>query len=309
MSKADLHVSIATPEFLKRLERLRVWVRAARGLRPGETPIPRSNQAWGIEFESYKDYAPGDDFRYVDWNAVGRLDQLLVKTFTAEREIPYHIFLDTSASMGAPAIDRKFQFAIDLVAALAYIVLLNSDTLRIIALTAPEKGQRPYSVMPLARHRSAFLRVTSFLETLAPSGKTYLREAVRAYAEQSREPGVAIVVSDFLTEPSQYEEALTLLRVRGYEVKALHVVGAAELEPDKLFRRGKLFDVENRTERWVTLSQANLQRYREAQQAHFTALKEFCHHYRILYNRASTASGVSAVLTEELPQAGVLTLR
>lgn len=309
MSKADLHVSIATPEFLKRLERLRVWVRSARGLRPGETPIPRSNQAWGIEFESYKDYAPGDDFRYVDWNAVGRLDQLLVKTFTAEREIPYHIFLDASASMGAPAIDRKFQFAIDLVAALAYIVLLNSDTLRIIALTAPEKGQRPYTAMPLVRHRSAFRRAVSFLETLVPSGKTYLREAVRTYAEQSREPGVAIVVSDFLMEPVQYEEAFMLLRVRGYEVKALHVVGAAELEPHKLFRRGKLFDVENRTERWVTLSQANLQRYQEAQQAHCAALKEFCHRYRILYNRASTASGVSAVLTEELPKAGVLTLR
>jgi uncharacterized protein (DUF58 family) len=309
MTKEPLHVSITQPEFLKRLDRLRMHVRSARGLRPGETLIPRSNQAWGIEFESYKEYTPGDDFRYVDWNTVGRLDQLLVKTFTAEREIPYHVFLDTSASMAAPIIDRKFGFAIDLTASLSYLVLLNNDTLRLSALTSPEKGHQPFFPLPLVRHRSHFLRVVSFLESLTPVGKTYLREAVRSYVEQTKEPGVAIIISDFLTEPARYEEALTLLRVRGYEVKALHVVGAAELEPHRLFRRGKLFDVEDHTERWMTLSPANLKRYQELQQAHFTALQQFCHRYHILYARLSTASSLTSVMAEELPKAGLLTLR
>ena len=302
-------MSIADPAFLKRLDRLRVHVRTARGARPGETLIPRSVQPWGIEFESYKDYSPGDDFRYVDWNAVGRLDQMVVKTFTAEREIPYHIFLDTSASMGAPTIDQKFTFATDIVAALSYIVLLNNDTLRLVALTPLERGQRPFAMMPMVRHRGYFLRVLAFLESLQPMGKTYLREALRTYAEQAREPGVAIVISDFLTEPAQYEEALMLLRVRGYEVKALHILGAAELDPQRLFRRGKLFDVESHTERWVTLSQANLRRYLDAQRAHCDALQQFCHRYQILYSRLSTASPVAAVMTEELPKAGLLSLR
>jgi uncharacterized protein (DUF58 family) len=297
------------PAFLKRLDRLRMQVRSARGSRPGETPIPRSSQPWGIEFESYKEYSPGDDFRYVDWNAVGRLDQLLVKTFTAEREIPYQIFLDTSASMGAPAVDHKFAFACDLVAAFTYVVLLNNDVLRIVALSSPEKGQRPFLASPVMRHRGSFLRAVAFLKALNPAGKTYLREAVRACVEQSREPGLAIVVSDFLTPPAQYEEALTLLRVHGYEVKVLHVIGATELEPQRLFRRGKLFDVETHTERWVSLSQANLQRYQEAQRAHGEALRQFCHRYHIIYARVSTASGLPTVMTEELPKAGLLTLR
>ncbi len=302
-------MSITDLTFLKRLDRLRLQVRSARGFRPGETPIPRSTQPWGIEFESYKEYSPGDDFRYVDWNAVGRLNQLLVKTFTAEREIPYLMFLDTSASMGAPAIDRKFAFACDLVAAFAYVVLVNNDTLRIVALSSLEKGQRPFLASPVMRHRSYFLRAESFLDALTPVGKTYLREAVRAYVDQAREPGVAIVVSDFLMPPPQYEDALMLLRVRGYEVKVLHVVGAAELEPQRLFRRGKLFDVETRTERWVSLSQANLQRYQDAQRAHFAALQGFCHRHHILYACVSTASSLSTVMTEELPKAGLLTLR
>ena len=159
------------------------------------------------------------------------------------------------------------------------------------------------------RHRGRFLRVVEFLESLKPQGKTYLREALRTYAEQAREPGVAIIISDFLMEPAQYEEALMLLRLRGYEVKALHVLGAAELDPQRLFRRGKLFDVESRAERWVTLSRTNLQRYQEAQRAHCDALQQFCYRYQILYSRLSTASPVAAIITEELPKAGLLSLR
>jgi uncharacterized protein (DUF58 family) len=302
-------VSITDPALLKKLDRLRLHVRAARGHRPGETPIPRTSQAWGIEFESYKDYAPGDDFRYVDWNAVGRLDQLLVKTFVAEREIPFHVFLDTSASMGAPAIDHKFSFATDLAAAFSYVVLINNDTLRVVALSSPEKGQWPFSSLPFLRHRSQFQRILPFLAALTPAGKTYLREAVRAYIEQTKEPGVAVLISDFLTERAQYEEALAFLKARGYEVKVVHILGAAELDPSRLFRRGKLHDVEDHTERWITLTQANLKRYQEILKAHLEAIQQFCHRHQIPYARASTGASVATVMTEELPRAGLLMIR
>jgi len=302
-------VTITDPAFLKSLDRLRLPVRTARGHRPGETPIPRTSQPWGIEFESYKDYTPGDDFRYVDWNAVGRLDQLLVKTFTAEREIPFHLLVDTSASMKAPAVDHKFAFTTDLVAALSYVVLINNDTLRVVALASAEKGRRPFLSLPFLRHRSQFLRVPPFLAGLVAAGKTHLRETVRAYIGQTREPGVAIVVSDFLTGPPQYEEALLFLKARGYEVKAVHVLGASEIDPTRLFRRGKLYDVEDQSERWISLTQANLQRYRAALQAHLDAVQYFCHRHRIFYARVSTASNLTAVMTEELPRAGLLTLR
>lgn len=302
-------MSITDPVLLKKLDRLRVRIRAARGHRPGETSIRRTNQLWGIEFESYKDYAPGDDFRYVDWNAVGRLDQLLVKTFIAEREIPFHVFLDTSASMGAPTVDQKFAFATDVVAALSYVVLINNDTLRVVALASPEKNQLPFASLPFLRHRSQFQRVLPFLETLTPAGKTYLREAVRAYIEQTKEPGVAVVISDFLTERLQYEEALAFLKARGYEVKAVHILGATELDPSRLFRRGKLHDVEDHGERWITLSQANLKRYLEVLQAHLDAIQQFCHRHQIVYARASTSASLATVMTEDLPRAGLLALR
>ena len=94
-----------------RLDRMRLRFDHAHGARAGETPVRGLTQESGIEVESFKSYAAGDDIRYVDWNAVGRLDQLLTRRFVAEREIPIHILLDASASMGVPAADRKFAFA------------------------------------------------------------------------------------------------------------------------------------------------------------------------------------------------------
>jgi uncharacterized protein (DUF58 family) len=302
-------VALTDFAFFRQLDRLRLRIRTARGHRPGETLIPRSTQAWGVEFEAYKDYVPGDDFRYVDWNAVGRLDQLMVRTFTAEREIPVHLFLDTSASMGAPVVDQKFTFASDLVSALGYVVLNNNDPLHVVALTAPTSGQLPFRPAPLLRHRSQFARLPDFLQTLAPTGKTYLRETVRAYIEQTREPGVAAVVSDFLVEPAQYEGALTLLKARGYEVRAVHILGAAEMAPERFFRRGKLYDVEEHGERWVSLTRAHLQQYQEALHAHLDALQQFCHRHQVLYSRATTDMPLTQIMTEQFTQAGFLAFR
>ena len=301
-------MSLTDPAFFRHLDRLRLRVRTARGHRPGQTPIPRTNQAWGVEFESYADYAPGDDFRYVDWNAVGRLDQLVVKTFTAEREIPFHLLLDTSASMGAPAADGKFAFARDVVAALGYVVLASNNTLRVAALASPEAGPRPSTATPYLRHRSRFARLGPFLDALAPAGRTSLQESVRAYVGETQEPGVVLLVSDFLTPAAQYEGALRLLLARGYEVKAIRIVGEGELHPERLFRRGRLYDVEARTERWVTLSRANLDAYRAALDAHGAALQRFCHTHRVPYARLSTGRPVVETLTRSLARAGLVTL-
>lgn len=295
--------------FFKTLNRFHIRVRTARGNRSGETPIPRTGQASGIEFESFKEYSPGDDFRHLDWNALGRLNQLMVRTFTAEREIPFHLFLDTSASMGVPAADEKFRFALEVMSALSYVVLANNNTVRLIALTVADTNMPPFRATPFLRHRNRFFRVAPFLDSLSAVGKTYLRESLRAYIGQTLEPGVAIIISDFMTPAGHYEESLAFLKARGYEVKVIHVLGAGELEPRQLFRRGKLYDVEDGAERWITLSEANLRRYQELLQAHLSAVRDFCHRHQMLYSQVSTHQTVTSVVSQELTRTGLLALR
>ena len=53
----------------------------------------------GIEFADHRDYAPGDDFRYIDWNVYGRLDKLLLRLFEEEEDLHIYILVDVSDSM------------------------------------------------------------------------------------------------------------------------------------------------------------------------------------------------------------------
>ena len=41
----------------------------------------------GVEFVDYREYAAGDDLRYVDWKAYARLERLFVKLFVAEEDL------------------------------------------------------------------------------------------------------------------------------------------------------------------------------------------------------------------------------
>jgi len=119
--------------FLKRLSNLKFIVKGRRkGRLVGVHPSPRAGVS--LEFADYRDYTPGDDFRYVDWNIVGRLDRVLVKTFVHEVDLPIAILLDCSASMrlGDPL---KLRYAARLAAAIAYLGLRGLDRVGLYPFT------------------------------------------------------------------------------------------------------------------------------------------------------------------------------
>src|SRR5262245_4485780 len=53
----------------------------------------------GIEFADHREYTPGDDFRYLDWNVFARHDELLLKRFQEEEDLHVYLLLDASRSM------------------------------------------------------------------------------------------------------------------------------------------------------------------------------------------------------------------
>src|SRR3954453_9851494 len=53
----------------------------------------------GVEFADHRDYAPGDDFRYLDWHAYQRFDRLLIRLYEEEEDLSIYFILDTSSSM------------------------------------------------------------------------------------------------------------------------------------------------------------------------------------------------------------------
>ena len=47
-----------------------------------------------VEFAEYKEYAPGDDVRHIDWRAYGRIDRYYVKQFEDETNVRGYLLLD-----------------------------------------------------------------------------------------------------------------------------------------------------------------------------------------------------------------------
>ncbi len=296
--------ALLTPSFLRKLDRLHLAVRRSLGTRPGNAPMPRGAQGSGIEIEAYKSYGDGDDLRHLDWNAYGRLGQLLIKTFRAEREAPLHVFVDLSASMSAPATDNKFAFTLGLAACLAYVSLRNHDPVRIVGIGEALPALHVSS--PFFRHRRALQHVRDFLMRLRPQGGTALATGIAAALREQRSPGLAIVLSDFLTEPAVYESALGGLVARRFTVAAVRVIGPGERNPSTVFHRAQLIDAETGAHRFVTLSQENLARYQRALAQHLRSLQTLCSRCGIVLSIADAAAGLEQSLFNDLPALGLV---
>src|SRR5438874_8442479 len=52
-----------------------------------------------VEFAEYREYAPGDDLKRLDWRAYARSNRYYVKNYEEESNFRCTIFLDGSASM------------------------------------------------------------------------------------------------------------------------------------------------------------------------------------------------------------------
>src|SRR6516165_11950865 len=118
-------------DFLKKLEYLSL---VSRRVFRGQLLAQRRTMQLGsgIEFADHREYTPGDDFRYLDWNLYARHDELLLKRFQEEEDLHVYFLLDCSRSMafGDPP---KFDFARRVTAALAYIALADLDRIAVIA--------------------------------------------------------------------------------------------------------------------------------------------------------------------------------
>ena len=125
MALTAIRKDLFDPEFMRRLERLEIVSRKIfTGKMRGEKRSRR--KGFSQEFADYRDYSHGDDLRFIDWNAYGRLDRLFIKLFMEEEDLHVHLLIDTSLSMGFGA-PSKLEYAKKVAAALAYIALSGLD--------------------------------------------------------------------------------------------------------------------------------------------------------------------------------------
>lgn len=292
------------PAALARYDGLALAVRRGMGERPGDRRFPGHPQPAGTELEAYSAYAPGDDLRHLDWNAVGRLDQLLVRRYTAEREVLFHVLVDCSASMGAAPADGKLAAALELAMAFAYMALASTDAVRVALLG----GTGPARVSPVYRQRASVEPVARFLAAATPAGGLDLAAALARYAREQPRAGTALLISDFMMEPAAVERGIEALKARRFEVVLLQILGRSELEPERAWRQAVLEDAESGARHPMALTAATRARYQRLLQGHLDALGTLADRAQAAY-ATTTSDTPTATLVTALAARGVLRRR
>ena len=125
-------------EFLKKLEYLYI---VSKKIFAGRIKAERRSTRRGIsvEFADYRNYTAGDDFRYIDWNAFARLDELLLKLYEEREDLHIYFLVDASESMTYGELP-KLIYAKRVAAALAYIGLSNLDRISITTFNNTGRG-------------------------------------------------------------------------------------------------------------------------------------------------------------------------
>ncbi len=226
----------------------------------------------GIEFADHRQYTPGDDFRYLDWNIYARHDELLLKRFQEEEDLHVYLLLDCSASMstGEPP---KFDLARQVTAALAYIALADLDRISVYAFA---NGVLHH--FPLTRGKARILSLMRFLESLTADGDaTNMTRLAKEFVIRAPRRGLALVLSD-LYDPGGFRNGLDVLRHQKYETHVVQLHGSAEAEP-KMLGDVELQDVETGDIRKITVTEKHLKNYREVFQAFLTSITEYCSAY------------------------------
>ncbi len=303
---------LLTPELLRRLEQFQLLAaRRAKSSAKGERRSRARGQS--VEFADYRDYVPGDDFRYLDWNLYGRLERLFLTLYEEERELPVRIFLDASESMtfGEP---RKFDFARRVAAAIGYVALSGFDRVSVIPFPEPVNDgavDRAARVAEMAargalrsvRGKRSAIQFFANISALTAGGPADLNQALRRGALEARQAGVAVVLSDFL-DPAGYEAGLSALVGRGFQVDVVQILAPEELSPST-FGDLRLVDSETGAMQEVTFGRYRMKHYQQTVQNFIQRLREFCQARGINFFTASSNTALEELLLKQLRQAEV----
>ncbi len=302
---------------LRRLEQLAL---VAERVRAGQLKGDRrsSRRGTSIEFADYREYAPGDDLRRLDWNVLARLERPFMKLTEEEEDLAVHVLVDVSPSMNWPLLEpspeseamalatNKLWLALRLAGGLGHVALASGDLLTVTLLD----GDNNRHWGPFRSQQNSW-RLLEFLEAGAAntehSSSATLRDlnlSLQTYARRARRPGLAFVLSDMLS-PGGYARGLNALLQSGFEIAVIHILSPDEIEP-ALDGDLKLVDVETQAIVEVTVDAGLRRTYIERLAAWQDEIGAFCRQRRIHYIPVTTGVAWDTVLLDTMRRRGVV---
>src|SRR6188768_1907982 len=90
----------------------------------------------GIEFNDFREYQPGDDVRFIDWNVTARMNEAFIRQYVEEREMTVLLLVDVSSSGDyGSGDDSKRERAAEIAAVFAFSAQSNNDRVALAMFT------------------------------------------------------------------------------------------------------------------------------------------------------------------------------
>ena len=198
----------------------------------------------GMLFKEVREYQPGDDIRFIDWNVSARFNHPFSKVFEEERELTVMLLVDVSASSLFGTVHaRKRDLITEIAAVLAFSAISNNDKVGIIFFS-----DRVEQFIPPKKGRDHVLYIVRELLMMEPKNRgTKFSEGLARFNNATRQRCIAFALSDFL-DPS-FEEPLKvagkkhdLIGIKVYDKMDMELPYAGMLEVE---------DAETGNRQWI----------------------------------------------------------
>ncbi len=180
----------------------------------------------GLRFKEVREYVPGDDVRFIDWNVTARMGHYFTKLFEEERELSIYLLVDISPSTLFGTSQSKREMLTRICADLSYSANFNNDRIGLILFSDKTHKFLPPQKNP--DHTKYIIK--ELLSANSSSSKTDLVKPIDFLINITRHRSIVFILSDFAFDG--YENTLCILSGK-HDVIGLRVYDKVDQElPD-----------------------------------------------------------------------------
>src|SRR6476620_3436280 len=163
----------------------------------------------GMAFKEVREYQPGDDVRFIEWNVSARMGHTYSKLFEGERELSVYMLVDVSASnLFGTYKQTKRDPITERCAVLAFSAISNNDKAGIILYS--DKVEK-YIPAKKGKYHVLFM-VRELLNHRPHSAYTDTVNALRFLNNTTKHKSIVFILSDFAD--AGYHDALRVAAKR-----------------------------------------------------------------------------------------------
>lgn len=236
---------MTTAEILKKVRRIEIKTKGlSNHIFAGE--YHSTFKGRGMSFSEVREYTPGDDVKFIDWNVTARFSTPFVKVFEEERELIMMLLVDISnSSLFGTQKQLKRDLITELGAVLSFSATTNNDKVGVIFFS-----DKVDKYIPPKKGKGHILRIIRELIALEPAqsnSETNVGAALEFLNNVMKKRSITFLLSDFVSKP--YDHALQLA-ARRHDLVGMHIYDKYDREMPKA-GLVQVMDAETKQHFWI----------------------------------------------------------